>query len=134
MELALRSRLTRRLTHRNICRMVAGNERVEPWLPWLFAEMSRGDPVALTDAGRALSRYDARPYAHTVDVPAGVLFTTADQLVRADKQLALARALQAEVLEVDGDHFCAWGAPEPFAKTVRALVDGVVSRLPGVPA
>ena len=54
---------------------------LEPYVPWLVSEMSRNDAFAMVDAGRALARYDARPWAATLGVPAASLITTEDRLV-----------------------------------------------------
>jgi len=72
--------------------------------PWLAAELRRGLARELTDAGHALSRYDAEPWAAQLGLPAAVLITSRDRLVRPAKQRQLAAALCAEVLEVDADH------------------------------
>lgn len=127
-ETVLRSRLARRAGRRALDRAVHGNPAITPWLPWLHAESWRGDPTATTEAGRALSRYDARPFADGVDVPAGVLLTMRDQLVKTSKQRALADATGADVVTLDGDHFCFWARPVEFATATRRLVDAVVAR------
>ena len=58
------------------------------------SEMSRNDAFAMVDAGRALSRYDARPWAGR-SASRGRLITTRDRLVPPRKQRALAAALGA---------------------------------------
>jgi pimeloyl-ACP methyl ester carboxylesterase len=128
-EMVVRSRLAGRAGRRMLARAARGNAAVEPWLPWMHAESRRGDPGALTEAGHALSRYDARAFAAGVDVPAGVLLTTEDQLVRPAKQRQLAAAVRADVVELAGDHFCYMARAEGFAEGTRRLVDGVVARL-----
>jgi pimeloyl-ACP methyl ester carboxylesterase len=77
---------------------------LDTYRPWLAAELRRGLARELTDAGHALSGYDAEPWAAQLGLPAAVLITTRDRLVRPAKQRQLAAALQAEVLEVDADH------------------------------
>lgn len=104
MELAIRlgtgesivARVLRELTH----------HRPELILirPWLASEFRRGDPGAIADAGRALARYDARPWAATLAIPAATVVTTRDLLVPTHKQQALAEALQAQVFELVSDH------------------------------
>ena len=77
---------------------------LDTYRPWLAAEFRRGLARELTDAGHALSRYDAEPWAAQLGLPTAVLITTRDRLVRPAKQRELAAALRAEVLEVDADH------------------------------
>ena len=105
-----------------------------PYRPWLKAELRRGDPGDLAEAGRALGRYDARGFAGEVDVPAAVVVTTRDRLVRPRKQRALAKAIPgAKVFELDGDHDVCLVSPEEFASvTVAALTDvlGRVTKRP----
>ncbi len=77
---------------------------VEPYAPWLVAEFRRGFASWLAEAGRALSEFDARPFAGSLDIPAVVCVTTGDRLVRPRKQRQLAEALGADVIEIRGDH------------------------------
>ena len=84
--------------------------------------MSRNDAFAMVDAGRALSRYDARPWASTLGVPAGSLITTKDRLVRPWKQRALAQALGARVRELPADHLAALSDPVSFATLTVELI------------
>jgi pimeloyl-ACP methyl ester carboxylesterase len=106
--------------------------RVQPsltqFIPWIEGEFHRNDPQAIVQAGRALAAYDARPWALSIELPTGVLLTTRDRLVRPAKQAALARALRADVLELDGDHLSTLVRPVEFSRLTRQLVDGVVRR------
>lgn len=96
---------------------------------WLVGEIRRNDPWMVSEAGRALSLFDARPYAADVDVPTTVLLTTRDRLVPPRKQRQLATTLQAEVVELEADHFAPLQTPAEFAATTRQAVDSVASRL-----
>ncbi len=78
---------------------------------WLAAEFQRATASDLVAAGRALSRYDARPWAGQLGIPAAVLATTRDRLVRLAKQVELAEALRAQVFAIDADHRPAAGEP-----------------------
>jgi cephalosporin-C deacetylase-like acetyl esterase len=71
--------------------------------PWVRGEFHRGYSPDLAGAGRALSTYDGRPLAEAVDVPCAVVVTISDQLVRPEKQYALADALAAETFTLHGD-------------------------------
>ena len=97
---------------------------LEPIRPWLEAEIQRGLGRALIDAGRALSLFDSRPWAKELAVPAVVCVTTRDRLVLPAKQRALARALRAEVFEIDGDH----DVTLVDGKTYAAVTEQAVAR------
>ena len=77
----LRSKGYRRYLNRAVPRVIGARPRedhpVRPLIPWLVSEMSRNDPFVMVEAGRALSRYDARPWAASLGVPAAALVTTA---------------------------------------------------------
>jgi 3-oxoadipate enol-lactonase len=92
------------VVERVIDQAVTTSPELEPIRPWLEAEIQRGLGRALIDAGRALSLFDSRPWAKELGIPAVVCVTTRDRLVLPAKQRALARALRAEVFEIDGDH------------------------------
>jgi pimeloyl-ACP methyl ester carboxylesterase len=123
----LRTKGYRRYLNRAVPRIIGAGHPVEPYVPWLLSEMSRNDPFAMVDAGRALAEYDARPWAGTLGVPAASLITTRDRLVGATKQRALASALRATVRELPADHFAAMSEPDRFAALTVELV-GVVLR------
>jgi hypothetical protein len=55
-------------------------------------------------------------------VPAAVVVTTRDRLVRPRKQWALAEALRAETFEVAADHDALWSTgPDTVAAFVAAI-------------
>jgi pimeloyl-ACP methyl ester carboxylesterase len=96
---------------------------------WLVAELRRGDPVGVHQAGLALGRYDARPFAATLNVPTTVMVMTQDRLVRPRKQRALARAIPgAQVVELAADHDAALVQPGPFRAALRQAVESVAAR------
>jgi pimeloyl-ACP methyl ester carboxylesterase len=109
-------------------RDAGGEHPVQPYLPWLLSEMSRNDPFVMVEAGRALSAFDARPWAGDLAVPAGVLITTADRLVWPRQQQSLAAALGAETRMLHADHFATLSHPEDYAALTVELIDGVVQR------
>ena len=111
----LRSVAYQRWLSHGIRRLLGKGHDLEPYVPWLSGEMRRNDPQGIVQAGQALSRYDARPWASELRKPAASLITTRDRLVRPRKQRALAEALGAEVRELDGDHISAWLHPKEFA-------------------
>lgn len=130
LEAIFRSRLAHRAALRWAARQAHHAPAFVDALPWLMAEMRRADPQAYTEAGRALSSFDARPYAPTIGVPTAMVITTDDRLVAPAKQRQLAAAVQADVVELAGDHFCTWFQPDEFSRVVRRAVDLVADRLP----
>jgi 3-oxoadipate enol-lactonase len=92
---------------------------------WILSELRRSDPRALADAGRSLKHFDARTFARGVDVPAAVVITTKDRLVKPFKQHALADAVQAAVVQMPGDHLCTFTHGAEFADRLRQAVDKV---------
>ena len=110
-----------------LARLVGPDHPLHELVPWLEAETRRGDSVAIVHAGFALSRYDARPWAHLLGKPAAALITTRDRLVRPRKQRELAAALGAYAVEVAGDHLVPWESPAEFSAATRALVDQVAA-------
>jgi pimeloyl-ACP methyl ester carboxylesterase len=93
--------------------------------PWLAAEFRRGLARELADAGRALSRYDAVPWAGELGLPAAMLITTRDRLVRPGKQRQLAEALHARVFEIAADHDLPLVDGAGYARLTRLAVDAV---------
>jgi pimeloyl-ACP methyl ester carboxylesterase len=129
LEFLLRSRFASHGNRLSFRRMARGRPEVEPYSDWLLAESRRGDPTAIVQAGRALSTYDARPWAAELQLPSTVVYTTQDQLVKAPKQTALGTALGAEIEYLDGDHFVSLARPAAFSRATRTAVDGVVERI-----
>lgn len=93
--------------------------------PWMEGEFRRGDWPDLAEAGRAIGRYDARPFASQIDVPVAAVVTTRDRLVLPEKQYALARATGARLFEFPGDHDAAVVGAERFAEVTREAVAAV---------
>ncbi|MBI5088536.1 MAG: alpha/beta fold hydrolase [Actinobacteria bacterium] len=112
-----------------IMRLLGAGHELERFIPWIEAEIRRSDTLALVQAGRALSRHDARPWASSLRIPAASLITTQDRLVRPRKQRQLADALHAYVLEMEADHIAVWQAPATYAQLTLALVDHLTGRL-----
>ena len=132
VEFVLRSGRPRGLLDRSLRDAVHVAPDLEPLLPWLKAELRRGDPAAIADAGRALGNHDARSFAGRIDVPASVVVTTKDRLVRPKKQRQLAHAIPgATTFEIDGDHDAALVRPGPFARQTVAAIRDVQRRREG---
>jgi pimeloyl-ACP methyl ester carboxylesterase len=111
-----------------LTKLLGVGHELEAFVPWVEAETRRGDPLAIVQAGRALSRYDARPWASSLGKPAAMLVTTQDRLVLPRKQRELAQALRAHVVEVDGDHLVTLERPKAYSDATLALVDHLTGR------
>ena len=128
LEVALRSGTGEGIVARVLREVVDGSPELAALEPWVRGEFHRGYPPDLAGAGRALAGYDGRPLAGAADVPCAVVVTTSDQLVRPEKQYALADALSAETFTLDGDHFAPFNRGPAFAKAIGAAVDSVNTR------
>lgn len=109
-------------------RAIPRGHEITRYVPWLVGEIRRNDPWQVSEAGRALAHFDARPFAGSITVPSAMVLTTGDRLVRPHKQKALADAISAEVVELSGDHFAPLSDPREFADATRRAVDLVVRR------
>jgi pimeloyl-ACP methyl ester carboxylesterase len=122
-EPGLRAGLGGRAIDRALRRAVQQAPELAGYRPWLAAEFRRGLGRETAAAGRALSRYDARPWAARLGRPAVVLITTRDRLVRPAKQWELARALRAQVIRVAADHDLPLVKGAEYATLTRLAVD-----------
>ena len=104
LELGLRLGTGHGFVERILRQAIEESPELDAYRPWLAAEFRRGLARELTDAGHALSRYDAAPWAGQLGLPAAMLITTRDRLVRPAKQRELAGVLHAQVIEIDADH------------------------------
>src|SRR5581483_1823221 len=116
------ARLVRRITNRR--------PDLAPLRSWLAAEFRRGDVGTITDAGRALATYDARPWASGLGLPAASVITRRDRLVPRHKQDALAAALDAQVFDLDADHDAPFLRAEAYGEVTRDAV-AAVAKLAG---
>ena len=123
LELSMRLGTGAGFVDRVLRQSIEEQPELDVYRPWLAAEFRRGLARELADAGRALSRYDARPWAGQLGVPATVLLTTRDRLVRPAKQRELAEALHADVIKVDADHDLPLVQGAEYARLTRLAVD-----------
>ncbi|MPZ88114.1 MAG: alpha/beta fold hydrolase [Nitriliruptorales bacterium] len=97
-------------------------------IPWVMSELDRDSAEDVAEAGRELSRFDARGWIGSVDVPCGVLITTEDVLVPVRNQRDLARRVPtAMVQELPLDHDAVAAAPEQFVPALRKAIEQVVA-------
>jgi pimeloyl-ACP methyl ester carboxylesterase len=123
LELGLRLGTGAGLVERLLRQEIEEAPELDVYRPWLAAEFRRGLARELADAGRALSRYDAEPWAGELGLPAAMLITTSDRLVRPAKQRELAEALHAHVIEIDADHDLPLVRGEEYARLTKLAVD-----------
>ena len=95
----------------------------------MIAENRRNDPWMIADAGKAIATFDARGFAPTLNKPASFVFTLRDTVVLPHKQQALASAVSAQIIELDGDHMAPIVMPREFAVATRQAVDLVVAAI-----
>jgi len=130
VEYGLRFGPPRGLTERYLRSAVEQRPDLEPWLPWLKAEVRRGSPPAIAAAGRALSAFDARSFASSIDVPTAVVVSMHDRLIRASRQRELARAIPgAEMVDLDAAHNAWMVDPERVAAALEHGVAWVTDRI-----
>ncbi len=132
MGAALRSRVAGRFMKRFLEKMLADGHTLQQYIPWLRGESQRADIGTVVEAGKALGGYDATDWAGSLDVPAAMLITTNDRLVKPRKQRALAKALGAEVREIATDHLGPWEQPAQFSSATIELLS-LVSPLGAAP-
>ena len=122
-ELSLRLGTGAGLAERVVRQAIEEQPGLGRYRPWLAAEFRRGLTPELADAARAVSRYDARPWAGQLGLPAAMLITARDQVVRPSRQRELAEALHAQVIEIDADHDLPLVNGEEYARLTRLAVD-----------
>ena len=127
MEPLVRRFVTPRSLRWVVGRAVPRGHELARFAPWLIGEIRRNDPWMISEAGRAISRFDARSFADSIDVPTAMVITTRDRLVPPAKQRALATTVRARVVELDGDHFVTLEAPREYADATRRAVDSVAN-------
>jgi pimeloyl-ACP methyl ester carboxylesterase len=126
-EAVLRLRAGEGLVQRLLYEAIDEQPSLAPYRSWFEGELRRGNVRDFVEAGRALSRFDARPYVAAIEAPAAVVVTTADQLVAPRKQRALGEAIRATVFELAGDHNAPLADGPDFAAQISAAVDHVAT-------
>jgi 3-oxoadipate enol-lactonase len=102
--------------------------RGRPW--WGYEDVARHDWNEIVAAGRALLRYDARPWIGAVDVPSAVVVTAADDVVPTSRQLAMAERIgRVSRFLVDGGHTVCTTAPARFVPALLQACRDVADRV-----
>jgi pimeloyl-ACP methyl ester carboxylesterase len=103
-------------------------------LAWELAEMSRGSPADIAEAGRELGRFDSRPWLGDIATPASVVVTSRDRSVPPRHQRELAQQLDAAVVEVNADHFAPSEPDGSFSEALLEAIAALPARLANVSA
>lgn len=119
---------TPRIMRFGLRRAIPRGHELSRFVPWIVGEIRRNDQWMVSEAGRAISRFDARPFAGDVDVPTAFVLTTRDRLVPPRKQQALAEAVKATVVPLEGDHLAPMQMPREFSAATRRAVGLVTGR------
>lgn len=97
---------------------------------WVRGEWRRQSAQDIVQGGEAMAAFDMRERASALrHLPTAVVLSNRDQLVGRWRQRAMAEALDAEVVELEGDHFANLEAPKHLAEAVVEGVERVVARL-----
>jgi pimeloyl-ACP methyl ester carboxylesterase len=120
---------TPRMIKLGVRRAIPRGHELNRYLPWIIGEIRRNDQWMMSEAGRALSKFDARHFAPNITVPTAFVLTSKDRLVLPHKQQALATAINATVVTLEGDHLAPMQMPHEFADATSRAV-GLVTRSP----
>lgn len=110
---------------------IMSRRRTEPtrW-EWASDDLSAHDWLRIVEAGRCIGRFDSRPWARSIDVPAGVVVTLNDHVVPSSRQFELGAAIPgATIHPVAGDHAVCLSQPDELLPALLSAVDSVTSRL-----
>lgn len=101
---------------------------VRALIPWVVSELDRGSAEDVAEAGRELSRYEARDWIGEIDVPAAVVVTANDRLVPPDRQRELAARIPGSFAqELPLDHDGVGSRPDLFVPALLKAIDAVRS-------
>ena len=97
---------------------------------WATEDLTAHDWLRIVEAGRCIGRFDSRPWASSIDVPAAAVVTLHDHVVPVARQLELAAAIPGcTVHPAAGDHAVCLAQPEELLPALLSAVDSVTSRL-----
>lgn len=103
--LAALARLTPAQVRQRLTDQFYLQRKQDTWDPWAIEEAARHDWRMILEAGRAIGRFDARPWLERIDVPTSVVVTLRDRVVPLHRQVKLFEGVaDVEAFRVDGDH------------------------------
>ncbi|MDZ7677851.1 MAG: alpha/beta hydrolase [Acidimicrobiales bacterium] len=130
LELGVRAGWGDRLVARLADDLARVDDAFAPHSAWLASEFTRTHPRLLRQAGAELGRFDARPWAGQLAVPAAVVITEGDSLVPYARQRALAALLGAHLQPLPGaDHDVPITDVDAFSGALAAGVEAVDPRV-----
>jgi 3-oxoadipate enol-lactonase len=113
----------------------AGMPLDSPLAEWIIAELERGDPRDIAEAGRELGRFDSRIWIASVATPINVICTTQDRLVPPSDQRAMADLIPGSRLyEVEGDHTAVSANADRFVPVLLDALHDLLHRGAAQPA
>lgn len=102
----------------------------DQWEAWAVEEAERHDWRMVLEAGRAIGRFDARPWMSEIDVPTSVIVTMRDSVVPLQRQVRWFEGIPgAEAFRVDGDHDAVVANADRFVPTLVRAVHSVLERV-----
>lgn len=127
--LAALARLTPAQARQWLTEQVYLQRKTEEWEPWAIAEASLHDWRMVLEAGRAIGRFDSRPWIGEIDVPTSTVVTMQDRVVPVRRQTRLFESIpEAEAYRVDGGHDAIVADADRFVPTLLRAVHSVVER------
>lgn len=120
---------TPRMIKLGLRRAIPRGHELSRFVPWIVGEVRRNDQWMMSEAGRALSKFDATKFAAEISVPTAYVLTTKDRLVLPHKQEALATTVKATIVTLDGDHLAPMQMPHEFAEATSRAVGLVTQAL-----
>lgn len=128
--LATLARLTPSQAHQWLTDQFFLQRRQEKWDAWAVEEAGRHDWRMVLEAGRAIGRFDARPWLDDIDVPTSVVVTLRDRVVPLHRQVKFFEGIrEAEAFRVDGDHDAVAAKSTRFVPTLLRACHSVQERL-----
>lgn len=97
---------------------------------WAYEEFRTTKPSAIGEAIAEIMRYDATPWAHTINVPTSLVVTAQDRVIPPHRQRWLASQIQhATVYEVNAGHAACVLQADVFRPALTVACASVTSRL-----
>jgi 3-oxoadipate enol-lactonase len=109
--------------------MARRRTEVSRWA-WAADDLTTHDWLRIVEAGRCIGRFDSRPWASSIDVPAAVVVTLNDHVVPASRQFELGAAIPgATIHPVSGDHAVCLAQPDELLPALLTAVESVTNRV-----
>jgi pimeloyl-ACP methyl ester carboxylesterase len=97
---------------------------------WALAQLRTTTKAGIAGAAAVISTFDSSAWIHRMDVPAAVVITTADRVIRPERQRWLAKQIPtATQYEVAAGHAAVVMRADRFIPAVRAACASVSARI-----